>query len=137
MPITDTNRFPLRRPPRLPHLFQNDRVNRSRIERSNVGLWTTLIVNSFPMIPCQMSSRYSWRECREEGPKTHTNNNKQLKPRCIPKPERKWLHKCERILDWVKRWETLQMKMKNALDVFEENAEMLLGYPYGYFEMTC
>jgi hypothetical protein len=29
------------------------------------------------------------------------------------------------------------MKMKNALDVFEENVEMLLGYPYGYFEMTC
>jgi len=84
-----------------------------------------------------MSSRFSWREGREEGPRTHTN--KQLKQKSVPKPERKWLHECERFLDWFKRCETLQMTMENALDVFEGYVEMLkglLGGPYDYLEMT-
>jgi hypothetical protein len=82
-----------------------------------------------------MSSRFSWRESREEGPKTHTS--KRLKQKSIPKPERKWLHVFERFIDWFKRCEALQKTAENVLHVFEvEMLKGLLGSPYDYLEMT-
>jgi hypothetical protein len=83
-----------------------------------------------------MSSLFSWREDREEGSKTRTSKQKS-----IIKLERKWLHVCERFMDWIKRCEleTLQMTVEDALDGFEEQMEILnclVGGPYNHLETT-
>lgn len=59
--------------------------------------------------------RFSWREDREEGPKTHVNKQKGR-----PKPERGQRDIFERIVDWINPIEALGMVIGCAPDTFKE-----------------
>ena len=76
-----------------------------------------------------MSTRFSWREEHEEGPKTHAN-----KQNSIPKPEWKWRDMFERIQDWIKCGETIQVAVEYTLGALDGNASEIGKY---WLEGAC